>query len=152
MGGQATVAPVAGSTSRSAGGRSGPARTTVALLKDTAASHGDHEAFVDGEIRLTFAGWDRAADGLAAHLADLGVGRGDVVALLLPSSADYAICYQATMRLGAITTGINSRLGANEVASILERTGPTVFIADDPLEAPATTAKGIKRSELAPLY
>src|SRR5438309_1040534 len=141
MGGQATVAPVAGST-----------RTTVELLKDTAASHGDHEAFVDGAIRLTFASWDRAADGLAAHLADLGVGRGDVVALLLPSSADYAICYQAIMRLGAITTGINSRLGANEVASILERTSPTVFIVDDALEAPATTAKVVTRSELGALY
>src|SRR4051812_29976095 len=128
MGGQATVGPVAGSTSRSAGGRSGPARTTVDLLRDTAASHGEHEAFIDREIRLTFAVWDRAADGLAAHLSDLGVGRGDVVALLLPSSADYAVCYQAVMRLGAITTGINSRLGVNEVASILERTNPSVFI------------------------
>ena len=152
MGGQATVGAVARSTSRSAGGRSGPARTTVELLRDVAGSYGDHEAFVDGEIRLTFGAWDRAADGLAAHLAGIGVTKGDVVALRLPSSADYAICYQAIMRLGAITTGINSRLGKNEVASILERTTPTVFIVDDSLDVPPTAAKVIKRSELAALY
>src|SRR3954447_9815050 len=141
MGGQATVGAVAGST-----------RTTIELMKDVAQQYGDHDAFIDGDTRLSFGAWDRAADGLAAHLADLGVTHGDVVGLLLPSSADYATCYQAIMRLGAITTGINSRLGANEVASILERTNPVVFIVDDTLEVPETAAKIIKRSELAGLY
>ena len=41
---------------------------------------------------------------------------------MVPSSIDYAICYQAAMRLRAITTGINIRLGPIEVASIVERT------------------------------
>src|SRR3954452_10856365 len=141
MGGQATVGAVAGST-----------RTTVELMKDVASSYADHEAFIDRDTRLTFGAWDRAADGLAAHLSDLRVARGSVVGLLLPSSADYAICYQAIMRLGAITTGINSRLGVNEVASILERTTPSVFIVDDALEAPNTGAHVIRRSELAALY
>jgi acyl-CoA synthetase (AMP-forming)/AMP-acid ligase II len=141
MGGQATVGAVAGST-----------RTTVALMKDVVARHPDHEAFIDRDLRLTYGAWDRAADGLAAHLADLGVGHGDIVALLLPSSVDYAIAYQAIMRLGAITTGINSRLGNNEVASILERTTPVVFIVADDLDAPAMTGTLIKRSELAALY
>ncbi|HZB72483.1 MAG TPA: AMP-binding protein, partial [Acidimicrobiales bacterium] len=105
--------------------------TTVALLRDTAQAVPDGEAFVDGTTRLTFGAWDRAADGLATALADRGVGRGDVVALLLPSSADYATCYAAAMRLGAITTGINLRLGPAEVASIVERTRPALAVVDD---------------------
>ena len=77
---------------------------------------------------------DRAADGLAAHFAERGVGPGAVVALVLPSSIDYAICYQAAMRLRAITTGINPRLGPTETASIVERTEPRVIVRAEDLD------------------
>jgi acyl-CoA synthetase (AMP-forming)/AMP-acid ligase II len=125
--------------------------TTVALLRDTAQAVPEGEAFVDGSTRLTFGAWDRAADGLATAFADRGVGKGDVVALLLPSSADYAVCYAAAMRLGAITTGINQRLGPAEVASIAARTRPQVVVVDDGAEPPLSGAV-LRRSELAPLY
>src|SRR5205823_3817739 len=95
----------------------------------------DRAAFVEVNRRLSFSEWDRAADGVAAYFADRGVGPGDVVALLVPSSIDYAVCYQAAMRLRAITTGINTRLGPPEIASILERTNPRVVIRDADLEA-----------------
>ncbi len=87
----------------------------------------------DGRRRLTLAQWDNAADGVAALLADSGVGRGDVVCLVLPSSIDYAVCYQRALRLGAITTGVNARLGASEKASIFGRARPTVTVVDDAL-------------------
>jgi acyl-CoA synthetase (AMP-forming)/AMP-acid ligase II len=99
-------------------------------MRATAEAHPEREAFVDGGRRLTFAGWDRAADGLAATLAEAGVGRGDVVCLMLPSSSDYAVCYQAAMRLGAVTSGINPRLGPAEVASIISRTRPRLTVVD----------------------
>ncbi len=83
---------------------------------------------------MSFAEWDRAADGCAAYLAARGAGPGDVVALVLPSSIDYAICYQAAMRLRAITTGLNPRLGPAEVASIFERTTPRVVVREEDLE------------------
>src|SRR5262245_58826749 len=108
---------------------SGP-ETTVDLLRSIAAEHPDRAAFVDAEHRLTFGAWDRAADGGAGWLADRGVGRGDVVALLVPSSIEYAGCYQAAMRLRAITTGINTRLGPPEIRSILDRTTPRVVIGE----------------------
>ena len=53
-----------------------------------------------------------------------GWAKGDVVCLLLPSSIDYAVLYAALQRLGAITSGINPRMGAAEVASIVERAAP----------------------------
>jgi acyl-CoA synthetase (AMP-forming)/AMP-acid ligase II len=111
------------------------ARTTVDLLREVAGAYGEHDAYVEPGRRLTFGEWDRSADGLAAHFADAGVQRGDVVALILPSSIDYAVCYQAVMRLGAITTGINPRLGPAEQASILERTRPRVVVHEHDLDA-----------------
>src|SRR5438309_11857222 len=76
-------------------GISGSITNAVDLLAAAAGASPDVEAFVDGGRRLSFAGWHRAADGVAAVMAGAGVGRGDVVCLLLPSSVDYAICYQA---------------------------------------------------------
>ncbi len=110
-----------------------PGGTGHELLRAVAGEHGDREAYVEatGE-RMTFAGWDRAADGTAAAFADLGVGPGDVVTLLLPSSIDYAVCYLAAMRLGAITSGINTRLGPAEVASILHRSRPRLVVGYRP--------------------
>ena len=110
-----------------------PPETTVDLLRAVAAEHPDRAAFVDFDRRLSFAEWDRAADGVAAFFAASGVGPGDVVALLVPSSIEYAVCYQAAMRLRAITTGINTRLGPPEITSILDRTEPRVVIRDTDL-------------------
>ena len=79
---------------------------------------------------------------MAGLLAGHGVGPGTVVCLLLPSSIDYMVCYSAAVRLGAVTSGINLRLGVPEVASILERTRPVVTIVDDgrtPPDGPAGT-------------
>ncbi len=105
------------------------------LLRKVSAEHPDRAAFVEVDRRLTFAQWDRAADGVASFFADRGVRPGDVIALLVPSSIDYAVCYQAAMRLRAITTGINTRLGPPDIASILERTRPRVVIRDTDLDA-----------------
>jgi acyl-CoA synthetase (AMP-forming)/AMP-acid ligase II len=105
----------------------------VSLLRATSGRHSGVEAFVEasGE-RITFGGWDAAADGVAAGLADRGVVAGDVVCLLVPSSIRYMVCYQAVMRLGAITSGVNLRLGPSETSFILERSSPRATVVDDP--------------------
>jgi len=110
-------------------------RTVVSVLREAAQVNGDVEAYVEPAglgIRrsITFAEWDRAADGVAGWLAARGVGKGDVVCLLLPSCIEYAVLYAALLRLGAITSGINPRLGAGEVASIVARAAPVLMVAD----------------------
>src|ERR1700722_6708916 len=120
-------------------------RTVSDVLRAAADANAEVEAYVeidepgasglvaagpDGRRRLTFAQWDETADAVAGLLASLGVTKGDVVALLLPSSIDYAICYQAAARIGAITTGVNLRMGAAEQASIMGRVYPLVTVVD----------------------
>src|SRR6202012_4546526 len=89
--------------------------TVVSVLREAARVNGEVEAYVEpgvggGRRSMTFAEWDRAAGGVAGHLSRLGVGKGDVVCLLLPSSIDYAVLYAGLLRLGAITSGINPRM------------------------------------------
>ena len=129
--------------------------TVVDVLRAAAEQNTEVEAYVepappgapgvvpagpDGRRRLTFGQWDSAADGVAGLLASEGVGRGDVVCLLLPSSVDYAVCYQAAARLGAVTTGVNSRLGPAEQASIRARARPAVTVVDDAVAGGAHTS------------
>jgi acyl-CoA synthetase (AMP-forming)/AMP-acid ligase II len=123
-------------------------RTTVELLRATAARYPDHDAYVEAGRRLTFGEWDAEADGVAALFADVGVRPGDVVALLLPSSIDYAVCYQAAMRLRAITSGINPRLGPREIDSIIERTSPRVLVCDAGIVAPNLEGAVLTRAEV----
>ena len=111
--------------------------TLVEVLRAAASVNAEVEAYVEPATAdrprraLTFAALDRAADGVAGLLASKGVGPGTVVCLLLPSSIDYMVVYAAVVRLGAVTSGINLRLGTSEVLSILERTRPVVTVVDD---------------------
>lgn len=156
------------------------ARTVVEVLRAAAESFGDEEAYVEpapagaahvepapagaadvgpapagttgpaGRRSLTFGQWDLAAGGAAGLLQRMGVGKGDVVCLLLPSSVDYAVAYAAALRLGAVTSGVNPRLGAAEVASIVARTAPVVTVVDPELglQLPGGCGRILERAEL----
>lgn len=103
----------------------------VHLLRDAAHRDGDAEAFVEASgRRLRFGEWDRAADGVAAGLVSHGVTEGDVVCLLLASSIEYMIVYQAVVRLGAIASGVNPRLGPGETTHVLDLARPRVTVVD----------------------
>ena len=102
----------------------------------------EREAYVHGAKRATYGWLDRAADGFAATLLDRGVSRGDVVVLLLPSSIKFAVCYVGAMRIGAITSAVNLRLGPSEQASILARTEPKVTVVGDGTTLPPDVDPG----------
>ena len=115
--------------------------TVVSLLEEAARVNADVEAYVEpggpgGRRSLTFGEWDRAATGVAGYLARRGVSKGDVVCLLMPSCIDYAVLYAALLRLGAITSGINPRMGAREVGSIMERAAPVLVVVDEAASLP----------------
>ncbi len=104
---------------------------TIPQLMEAAREQiGEREAYVDGARRLTFAQWLEAADAVAALLEGQGVGRGDVVALHLAPSIDYAVCYAAVARLGAVTTGVNPRHGPRECRGIVDRARPRVVVTE----------------------
>src|ERR1700722_5712967 len=112
--------------------------TTIRQVMEAAvAAFGDREAYVDGDQRITFAQWMRMADALAAEFRARGVGRGDVVALMLPAAIDYAVACAAAGKLGAIVTGLNTRLGRRETESIMRQCAPALVVRDETLGLPA---------------
>jgi acyl-CoA synthetase (AMP-forming)/AMP-acid ligase II len=135
----------------------GEPSTVVEVLDATARRDPDREAYVepavDGRRRrsLTAGGWARASRGVAGLLERAGVGPGDVVALLLPSSIDYAVAYAAALRRGAVTTGLNPRLGPAELHSVVSRARPALTVVDESLEVALPPGAGtvVPRGALA---
>ena len=61
-----------------------------------------------------------AAVGRTARMLDArGVGKGDVVSLLLPNSVEYVIAYFACWQIGALAGPINSLLKSQEIAYVI---------------------------------
>ena len=105
------------------------ASTLPDLLREAARQSPDAEAFRYRDERLTYRDWDALADRLAAAFAARGVGHGDVVALLLPSTPFYLVAYLGAASLGAVTAGINVRYRRTEIGHILHRAAAPVLLA-----------------------
>jgi acyl-CoA synthetase (AMP-forming)/AMP-acid ligase II len=116
---------------------------TRSMLEAAAEAHGDREAYIEPGARISFAEWIERSRGVATQFAELGVGKGDVVMLWLPSGIDYATCYAAAAMIGAITSGLNPRLGPREVESILDQAEPALIVADERLGAIPTGGRHV---------
>ncbi|MGD9792987.1 MAG: class I adenylate-forming enzyme family protein [Acidimicrobiia bacterium] len=99
-------------------------------LDAAADQFGDADAYVEGRYHLSYRQWQLTSNAVAARLVELGVKPGDVVAVMLPSSIDFAVAYAAIARLGAVTSAINTRLGPREVAAIFDRSRPIVAVGE----------------------
>jgi long-chain acyl-CoA synthetase len=79
----------------------------------------DHVAirFEGREIR--YAELDRLADRLANALRANGVARGACIAIYLPNLPEFAVCYLAAVRVGAIAVSVNSMYKSEELKYIL---------------------------------
>jgi acyl-CoA synthetase (AMP-forming)/AMP-acid ligase II len=108
------------------------------LFGELLATEPDLPALVQDGQTTTFAGWWADSSLIASGLAAAGAGRRDVVLLMLASGQDFASCYLAALRLGAIVSAVNPRLGPTETAHIIARCEPAVIVAGDPGRVPDT--------------
>jgi acyl-CoA synthetase (AMP-forming)/AMP-acid ligase II len=110
------------------------------VLRDAAERHPQRIAVVHEGRVITYAQLAELADSVAAGLAQRGVSAGQLVALALPSSAEYVVGYLALARLGAVVAGVTPRATASERAAVLERAAPDLVIATGELAEGAPSA------------
>lgn len=77
----------------------------------------------------------RIADAARALKSELGVGRGDRVAILAANHSDYLVTLYACARLGAMLVTMNWRLAVPEQLFILSDSGSKVLIVDKEFSA-----------------
>lgn len=114
-------------------------RTIVANLPPTlgglfdafCAFHGEKEAVVANDERLSFAQLKHEADALASALAGgFGIGKGDRVAIAMRNCPAWIATYMAVVKTGAIAVLINGWWETGEMRHGLELTLPKLIIAD----------------------
>lgn len=91
-------------------------------------------AVADDQAELDNAQFLAAVQRAAAVLRHRGLSAGDVMAVMLPNTADFVVALFAAWRLGATVTPINPSLVAAEVAYQVEDAGAKVLIVEQPLE------------------
>jgi long-chain acyl-CoA synthetase len=106
------------------------ARTLGEDLRASAARHPDREAVVTAKRTLSYGELDRLADGLAAGLRELGIQRGDRVAVMLPNGADAAIAIYGILRAGAAFSPLNPTIKHEKLAHVLADSGAAAVLCD----------------------
>jgi len=95
----------------------------------------DQVAIRYGDGEITWAALERRTDALAVGLADLGVGRGDRIGLLMANRPEFVETCIAGMKLGAVVVPVNVRFTAREVAFLVEDAGCSVVVTEPALRA-----------------
>jgi acyl-CoA synthetase (AMP-forming)/AMP-acid ligase II len=78
-----------------------PRVSLPALLRNAADRAPEQPAFIRRGVTTTYAELDRDSDRLAGSLRELGITRGDRVALVLDGQVEYLIAYYAILKSGA---------------------------------------------------
>src|SRR3989442_8905714 len=109
------------------------ARPVFQLFDDASARWPGRDALIFYGRGITYRELRDAIDRLACALADLGVKKGDRVALYLVNSPQFVIAYFAALKCGATVTPISPVYTSHEVRYQLEDSGARAVICQDVL-------------------
>lgn len=98
------------------------------MLEATAGIRSDAPALTDRTGTLTYSQFARAVEVAASGLINLGLGRGDRVAVWLPKRREKAIVLYGTMRAGGVAVPVNALLKPPQVAHILHDSGARILV------------------------
>ncbi|HEX9127284.1 MAG TPA: AMP-binding protein [Methylomirabilota bacterium] len=114
------------------GAAEGPrSRTLPHLLDEMAGRQPERELIVGAEARLTYAETRARVRRLAKGLYQLGIRRGEKVALLMNNRAEWLVVDFAVTLLGATLVPISTWSRARELAYVLNHCDATTFITVD---------------------
>lgn len=102
----------------------------AAIVKESAARYPDSIAIVLGDAQTTYRELWEQVQAFAGALRDLGVRENTPVAIMLPTTPDFARCYYGALALGAVVVPIHALLKASEIEHILRDSGATVLLCD----------------------
>jgi len=101
-----------------------------------------YQAYPDGRREsYSFRELDELSDAVAASLREMGVERGDRVAVVVPQKPANPLTHLACWKLGAVSLPLSVLFGGDALQYRLDDSGATVVVAD---EAVLDTVEGIR--------
>jgi long-chain acyl-CoA synthetase len=108
-----------------------PNLSVFGMLEASARKHPEAPALAWFGRKVSYAALLGEVERCSAALADMGVGKGHRVALIMPNCPQYVIAFYATARLGAIVVGNNPLYTAREMEHQLRDCSPSVVVVLD---------------------
>jgi long-chain acyl-CoA synthetase len=105
-----------------------PDRTLLDYLADSVRERPDHPILIFKGRVMNGAEVDQLSDAFAAALADLGVKKGDRVALCLPNCPQFLVAQYGAWKAGAIVCPFNPTYTAREMVDALKATGAETLV------------------------
>ncbi len=127
-------------------------------LRSSARQWPWRNAIIFGGMELTYAELDNLSDRFAAALADIGVRKGDRVAVQLPNCPQTAIAFYGLLKAGAVYVPVSPLLSEREFTFQLEDSGAETYVGldllfDMPRQAlPHTPVKNVMVTSPADCY
>ncbi len=106
------------------------------VFQERAAKYGDKVFIRMGDDKLTYREANEAANRFAAVLADKGVGRGDVVGIMLRNSPNAVLMMLAAVKCGAVAGMLNYHQRGDVLSHSIGLLDATVVIAESDLIDP----------------
>jgi acyl-CoA synthetase (AMP-forming)/AMP-acid ligase II len=114
------------------------------MVLSAADRFGDAEAIVDGPLRLTFTELIERIRCAAGAFADLGIDKGERVAVWAPNSAEWIIAAFGLLTAGGVLVPVNTRFKTDEAGDIIARAGvKAVLVQKGFLDQDYTAPAGI---------
>ena len=114
--------------------------TPLGFLERAAAVYPDRTAIIHGPLRRTYRDFHARACRLANALVQLGIKRGDTVAVLLANTPAMLECHYGVPMTGAVLNTLNTRLDAAVLAFSLDHGEAKILIVDREFSATAKAA------------
>jgi acyl-CoA synthetase (AMP-forming)/AMP-acid ligase II len=104
------------------------------VILDSCRRHPEKTALIDTSTgrRFTYAEYGDTVERLAQGFVAAGLQPGDVIAIFLPNSWEFAVAYHAATLAGGIPTLLNPTYREREVRYQLETSGAAFLITDGP--------------------
>jgi long-chain acyl-CoA synthetase len=118
------------------------------LVHESARSDGDKPALLHDSGRVTYRELDDLSDRVAVGLREAGVGRGDRVAVQLPTIPEFVVAYLGILKNGSVMVPLSFLLKAGELEYHLADSGASALITWSRVAAEAgrgAAAAGVDR-------
>ena len=106
-----------------------PKLTIPELIKLQAHEHGDKHALVTEKQSITYSELDAQSTEIAKNLINIGVDKGDRIAIWAPNMNEWVLVSIATHKAGAVIVPINTRMKGKEAAYILNNSEAKILFS-----------------------
>jgi fatty-acyl-CoA synthase/long-chain acyl-CoA synthetase len=124
--------------------------TLTQSFQQVADSRLNQNALVSDETRMTYGQLLARIDGLAGHLSDMGISKGDKVVCLLPPGPEFIFLFFAVAKLGGVFIPLNPQIRQRGLNDVLGEVEPALVVSLHLLEGElGEQMKGIRHLALA---